>query len=76
MQELELIDFDSDFQVNMYRQVSSEFVRSGSPTQTTQSPTQIAQSPTKITRTVASNFIKKDNAMLAIVHKRPDITQK
>ncbi|MDC7286729.1 hypothetical protein NXH76_02845 [Blautia schinkii] len=62
MQEPELIDFDSDFQVNMYRQVSSEFVRSGSPTQTT-------QSPTKITRTVASNFAKKDKAALALVHK-------
>lgn len=63
--EPEFIDFDGDFRVNMYRQVPSEFGGNGGTTQTTQT-----------TQTEDSSFTSDDKAILSLVYKQPEMTQK
>lgn len=63
--EPELIDFDGDFRVNMYRKVTGEFGVNDKTTQTTQ--------------TIQSDALKlseDDKAILGIVHEKPTMTQK
>lgn len=67
--EPEFIDFDGDFRVNMYRQIESEFGGNGVTTQTTQT----TQNPTQ---TKSFHFTNEDKAILALVYKQPEMTQK
>lgn len=67
--EPEFIDFDGDFRVNMYRQTESAFGNNGVTTQTTQT----TQSPTQ---TGGLCFTNEDKAILALVYKQPEMTQK
>lgn len=64
----ELIDFDGDFRVNMYRRVEGEFGVNGATTQTTQT-TQTPQS----NGTILSD---DDKRILELVHNHPSMSQK
>ena len=67
--EPEFIDFDGDFRVNMYRQIKDDFGGNGVTTQTTQT----TQSPPQ---TKGVHFSNEDRAVLALVYKQPEMTQK
>lgn len=66
--EPELIDFDGDFKVNMYRKARGEFGVNGGTTQTTQTH-QTTQSGTW-------KLSEDDRAILAIIYDKPTMTQK
>lgn len=70
--EPEFIDFDGDFRVIMYRQTEGAFGGNGVTTQTTQT-IQTTQSPTQ---TGGLCFTNEDKAILALVYKQPEMTQK
>lgn len=68
LQEPELIDFDGDFRVNMYRKAKGEFGVNDKTTQTTQTH-----------QTTQSNTLKlseDDKTILAVIHDKPTMTQK
>lgn len=67
--EPEFIDFDGDFRVNMYRQIEGAFGGNGVTTQTT-------QTTPRPTQTDGLRFTNEDKAILALVYKQPDMTQK
>ena len=61
----ELIDFDGDFRVNMYRRVESEFGVNGVTTQTHQT-----------TQKNKSELSEDDKTILALVNKYPSMSQR
>lgn len=65
----ELIDFDGDFRVNMYRKVESETGVNGATTQATQDTTQATQP-------VSIELSEDDKAVLISIVEDPRITQK
>lgn len=67
--EPQFLDFDGDFRVNMYRQIEGGFGVNGVTTQTTQT----TQSSTQ-TKTLY--FTCEDRAVLTLIHKQPEMTQK
>lgn len=71
----ELIDFDGDFRVNMYRKVESETGVNGATTQTTQA-TQATQDTTQATQPVSIELSEDDKAVLISIVEDPRITQK
>jgi len=66
----ELIDFDGDFRVNMYRKVESEPGVNGVTTQATQGTTQATQGTTQ------AELSEDDKAVLMSIVEDPHITQK
>lgn len=68
----ELIDFDGDFRVNMYRKVESEPGVNGVTTQTTQA----TQDTTQATQPVSIELSEDDKAVLISIVEDPRITQK
>ena len=66
--EPELIDFDGDFRVNMYRKVNGEFGVNNKTIQTTQTH------PT--TQSDTLKLSEYDKAILTIIHENPTMTQK
>lgn len=83
--EPQLIDFEGDFRVNMYRRADRD-VENKKTTQTTQTPqtiqttqtTQTIQTP-QTTQTIPGsilNLSEDDKAILAMVHDHPALTQK
>lgn len=68
LQEPELIDFDGDFRVNMYRKAKGEFGVNDKTTQTTQTH-QTTQSDTL-------KLSEEDKTILAVIHDKPTMTQK
>ena len=75
----ELVDFDGDFRVNMYRKnenaIQTFTQTTQSPTQTTQSPTQTTQSPTQTLQT-PKKFTEEDRRLLVLLKREPGLTQK
>lgn len=67
----ELIDFDGDFRVNMYRKAEKEFGVKDSVIQTTQTTQTIQTTQSDILR-----FSEDDKAILAVVYEKPTMTQK
>jgi len=67
--EPEFIVLDGDFRVNMYRQAESEFGGNTVTTQTTRNTQTSIQ-------TDDFCFTDEDKAILALVHKWPELTQK
>ena len=67
----ELIDFDGDFRVNMYRRVESEFGVNGVTTQTTQT-TQTHQTTQKSEQTLSYD----DKTILLLVKNNPSMSQR
>ncbi len=67
--EPELIDFEGDFRVNMYRKAKGEFGVNGKTTQTTQTTTQTPQTNTL-------KLSEDDRAILEMIHDKPTMTQK
>lgn len=65
--EPELIDFDGDFRVNMYRNVNGE-----PDSKITQSTTQTTQTTQSITLKLSEN----DKAILVVIREKPSMTQK
>jgi predicted HTH transcriptional regulator len=72
--EPELIDFDGDFRVNMYRK--STISGKQMTTQTTQTTTQTTQTTTQTTQISEIDFTENDKAILKIVQLNPRLTQK
>lgn len=78
--EPELIDFDGDFRVNMFRKMAVLDVRD--TTQTTQTTTQTTQTTTQTVQNVQNSkvfileFTESDKAILEVVQKNPKLTQK
>ena len=68
----ELIDFDGDFRVNMYRKVESEPGVNGVTTQATQA----TQDTTQATQPVSIELSEDDKAVLISIVEDPRITQK
>ena len=68
----ELVDFDGDFRVNMYRKVEKEVGDNSTTTQATQA-TQATQGTTQATQTELS---EDDKAVLTALAEDPEITQK
>ena len=68
LQEPELIDFDGDFRVNMYRKAKGGFGVNDETTQTTQTH-QTTQSDTL-------KLSEEDKTILAVIHDKPTMTQK
>ena len=68
----ELVDFDGDFRVNMYRKNENAIQTF---TQTTQSPTQTTQSPTQTLQT-PKKFTEEDRRLLVLLKREPGLTQK
>lgn len=68
----ELIDFDGDFRVNMYRKVESETGVNGATTQATQA----TQDTTQATQPVSIELSEDDKAVLISIVEDPRITQK
>ena len=66
----ELIDFDGDFRVNMYRKIESEPGVNGVTTQATQGTTQTTQGTTQ------AELSEDDKAVLMSILEDPHITQK
>ena len=66
----ELVDFDGDFRVNMYRKVESVIGFNGVTTQATQGTTQATQGTTQ------AELSEDDKAVLMSIAEDPDITQK
>ena len=66
----ELVDFDGDFRVNMYRKVESEIGVNGMTTQATQGTTQATQGTTQ------AELSEDDKAVLMSIVEDPHITQK
>ena len=66
----ELVDFDGDFRVNMYRKVESEIGVNGVTTQATQGTTQATQGTTQ------AELSEDDKAVLMSIVEDPHITQK
>ena len=69
----ELIDFDGDFRVNMYRKVGSELGVNGATTQATQGATQATQGATQA---ISTDVSEDDKAVLTSIVEDPRITQK
>lgn len=69
--EPELIDFEGDFRVNMYRRAKETF---GANNETTQTP-RTTQTPQTIPNGVVE-LSEEDKAILTIVHDKPTLTQK
>ena len=87
--EPQLIDFDGDFRVNMYRKQKKESTLEttqtienptqslGSPTQTIENPTQSLRSPTQSPIQSADfQFIEKDKEILKVIQQNPELTQR
>lgn len=75
--EPELIDFEGDFRVNMYRRAKETFGANNGITQTpqtTQTP-RTTQTPQTIPNGVVE-LSEEDKAILTIVHDKPTLTQK
>lgn len=66
----ELVDFDGDFRVNMYRKIESEFGVNGVTTQATQDTTQATQNTTQ------TELSEDDKSVLMSIVEDPRITQK
>ena len=64
----DLIDFDGDFRVNMYRKVESEFGVNGATTQTTQTH--------QTTQKIKAELSEDDKTILALVNKYPSMSQR
>ena len=64
----ELIDFDGDFRVNMYRKVKGEFGVNGATTQTTQTH--------QTTQSKESTLSDDDKKILELVHNYPSMSQR
>lgn len=64
----ELIDFDGDFRVNMYRKVKGEFGVNGVTTQTTQTH--------QSTQSKKSTLSDDDKKILELVHNYPSMSQR
>ena len=64
----ELIDFDGDFRVNMYRKVKGEFGVNGVTTQTTQTH--------QTTQSKESTLSDDDKKILELVHNYPSMSQR
>lgn len=71
LSEPELIDFDGDFRVNIYRKTNGEFGVNEKTTQTTQT-TQTHQTP----QSIALKLSEDDKAIIAIVYDNPTMTQR
>ena len=69
----ELVDFDGDFRVNMYRKVEKEVSDNSTTTQATQGTTQATQGTTQATQAELS---EDDKAVLTALAEDPEITQK
>ena len=69
----ELIDFDGDFRVNMYRRVASELGVDGATTQATQGTTQATQGTTQA---IPKGVSEDDKVVLTSIVEAPRITQK
>ena len=69
----ELVDFDGDFRVNMYRKVEKEVGDNSTTTQATQGTTQATQGTTQATQAELS---EDDKAVLTALAEDPEITQK
>lgn len=65
----ELIDFDGDFRVNMYRRNGDTLRDNGFAIQTTQSTTQTTQTHEMV-------FSEADKQILFLLHEQPTLTQK
>ena len=87
--EPQLIDFDGDFRVNMYRKQKKESTLEttqtienptqslGSPTQTIENPTQSLRSPTQSPIQSADfQFTEKDKEILKVIQQNPELTQR
>lgn len=66
----ELVDFDGDFRVNMYRKVEKEVGDNSTTTQATQGTTQATQGTTQ------AELSEDDKAVLTALAEDPEITQK
>ena len=64
----ELIDFDGDFRVNMYRKVKGEFGVNGATTQTTQTH--------QTTQSKEPTLSDDDKKILELVHNHPSMSQR
>ena len=72
--EPELIDFDGDFRVNMYRKTQiSEIQETTQTTQTTQTTTQTTQTTTQ---TSSLELTDNDKEILRVILYNPELTQK
>ena len=69
----ELIDFDGDFRVNMYRKVESELGVNGVITKTTQGTTQATQGTIQA---ISMGLSEDDKSVLTSIVEDPRITQK
>lgn len=73
--EPQLIDFDGDFRVNMYRKQKKESTLE--TTQTIENPTQSLRSPTQSPIQSADfQFIEKDKEILKVIQQNPELTQR
>ena len=77
--EPELIDFDGDFRVNMYRktQISEIQETTQTTTQTTQTTTQTTQTTTQTAlKTPSLELTDNDRAILKVIQYNPKLTQR
>ncbi len=80
--EPQLIDFDGDFRVNMYRKQKKESTLETTqtienPTQSLGSPTQTIENPTQSPIQSADfQFIEKDKEILKVIQQNPELTQR
>lgn len=73
--EPQLIDFDGDFRVNMYRKQKKESTLE--TTQTIENPTQSLGSPTQSPIQSADfQFTEKDKEILKVIQQNPELTQR
>ena len=73
--EPQLIDFDGDFRVNMYRKQKKESTLE--TTQTIENPTQSLRSPTQSPIQSADfQFTEKDKEILKVIQQNPELTQR
>ena len=69
----ELIDFDGDFRVNMYRREEKSKTTQTTPQTTTQTTTQIT---TQITTQTTIKLTKNDHEILQVIQNNPALSQK
>ncbi len=79
LQDPELIDFDGDFRINLYRNTNSNIITTQA-TQATQATTQATQATTQATQATTqastTNLSSDDIAVLRLIYDNSSITQK
>lgn len=74
--EPEFIDFDGDFRVNMYRQISKNVDDTNATTQTTQTTQTTTQTTQTSVQAKDYSFTNEDKMVLTLLHKYSKLTQK